>query len=143
LTRSALTPMYRSMKSNVIVASTLAVLTAGGLVGEAVISAESAETHCAAPTSCTERPAAVEPWSPDMPEHDNAALAPTVQLVETSGAASASSLPPGGWLDDTAVLRRHWLPQRRAAVYSDDEGWLAYAATQASARAKRRLHCEE
>jgi hypothetical protein len=65
-----------------------------------------------------------------MPEHDNAALAPTMQLVETSGAASASSLPPGGWLDDTAVLRRHWLPQRRAAVYPDDEGWLAYAATQ-------------
>lgn len=120
------------MKSNVIVASTLAALTAAGLLGEAMISAESAETHCTAPTSCTERPAAVEPWSPDIPEHDDAALAPTIQRVETSGGpASASSLPLGGWFDDTALLRR---PQRRAAIYSGgNEGWLAYAAMQTQA----------
>jgi len=76
-----------------------------------------------------ERPAAVEPWSLDMPDHDNAALAPTMQLVETSWAASASSLPPFGWTDDGVMPRRRhiaWRPRTQA----DDEGWLPYAATQ-------------
>jgi hypothetical protein len=111
------------MKSNVIVASTLAALTVGGLVEEALVSAESAETHCAAPTSCTERPMAVEPCLPDMPEH-NAAHGPAVQLIETNGPATTSSLPP--WIDDGIMPRRHhipWWPRTQV----DDEAWLLNA----------------
>jgi hypothetical protein len=116
------------MKSNVVVASTLAALTAGGLVGEAIVSAESAETHCATP-ACTEHPAAVEPWSPDMPEHENAAHAPAVQLDQTNGPATTNSSPPFfGGIDNEMMSRRHRIPWR-PRIQVDDEGWL-YSATQ-------------
>jgi hypothetical protein len=111
------------MKSNVMVASTLAALTAGGLVGEAVISAESAETHCAAPTSCTERPVAVETWSPDMPEHGNATHAPTAQIVETGGTAT-EALPP--YVEDTSAPLPHRWPRR--PMTQADESWLGATA---------------
>lgn len=112
------------MKGNVIVASTLAALTAGGLVGEAVVSAESAETQCEARISCAERPPALESWSPDLPEHGNAAHAPTTQLAETSGATSAGSLPP--FVEDTTAPLHHlpWRPMTQA----EDEGWLGATA---------------
>jgi hypothetical protein len=127
LIRVARTPIYRRMKGKVIVASTLAALTAGGLVGEAVVSAESAETQCEAPISCAERPPALEAWLPDMPEHGNAAHAPTTQLVETSGATSASSLPPLFVEDTTAPLHPHRLPWR-PMTQAEDDGWLAATA---------------
>jgi hypothetical protein len=74
-------PIYPSMKKVAVAAAALATLTGGGLVGEAVISAGSAESHCTAPTSCTERPPVEPPWSPDNPEpHNGADLRPITQI---------------------------------------------------------------
>jgi hypothetical protein len=124
------------IKSNVVVASTLTALTIGGVIGEAVVSAESAETHCEAPVplaanqlgnkTCAERPVVLEAWSPDMPEYDNAAHAPPAQLDEISGTAPTNSLPFFGGIDDTSALRRHHAAPRHATVFTGDDsaGWL-------------------
>jgi hypothetical protein len=63
-----------------------------------------------------------------MPEHDNAARAPTMQTRRNERRQFIAA-----W----RLARRHGrtsaalaVAQRRAAIYSDDAGWLAYAATQ-------------
>jgi hypothetical protein len=118
------------MKSNAIVASSLAVLTAGGLVGETVVSADSADTQCEA-RACSERPLAIETWSPDMPENENAAHAPPAQLDEINGEVSTNSVPFFGGIDDTTVTRRH-RPRWHPAVQPDDSAaWIHVAIMQA------------
>lgn len=72
------------MKRKVKRATALAALTVAGLVSETVVSADSAETHCSAATSCSERPLATEPWSPDAPEHENAANFPVFAEIRAT-----------------------------------------------------------
>jgi hypothetical protein len=83
------------------------------------------EEHCSAAASCTERPLATEPWSPDAPEPDYGTTnQPTIELVAETGTAAA---PPWGWQDAANSLppayRYPW--RRSVAVNQPDDGaWM-------------------
>jgi hypothetical protein len=81
------------------------------------------EEHCSAALSCTERPLATEPWSPDAPEHDYGTTnQPAVELVAETGGAAA--VPFGGWSGTVTGLPvgHHYL--RSAALYGANDGWM-------------------
>jgi hypothetical protein len=54
------------------------------------------EEHCSATASCTERPLATEPWSPDAPEHDYSTTGqPAIELAETGATRLVIEFPLG------------------------------------------------
>jgi hypothetical protein len=83
--------------------------------------------YCPAVAPCSTLPRLVA-LPPDGPESATDAIPPpSTQIIAIAG----TTLPPLGWLNDTATWNPHRYLRRQPVIYPPDDGWMAYAANSA------------